>query len=164
MEFEKLLNTCEELKKFDRSNPEVVGCLLIHTITSYDINNPEEFYKMLQYLLGDAQLLSNLAKQSIKDRMSNNNKYEYIGKSYFNGALPDNDYNPSIPYKVDVEVNDNDIVEDGYKRVLFKSGGADSKRYILVRLGKDGNYYVWSDSYMGLLADIKAKESTDFWA
>lgn len=39
-----------------------------------------------------------------------------------------------------------------------------SKRDFGVRLAKDGNYYIWSDSFLGLLADIKKIESSNPWA
>ena len=39
-----------------------------------------------------------------------------------------------------------------------------SKRDFDVRLAKDGNYYIWSESFLGLLADIKKIESSNPWA
>ena len=33
-----------------------------------------------------------------------------------------------------------------------------------LRLAKDGNYYIWSDSFMGLVSDIRPLESTNPWA
>ena len=31
-------------------------------------------------------------------------------------------------------------------------------------IDKDNNYYVWSDSFMGLLSDIRQPESSNPWA
>ena len=54
--------------------------------------------------------------------------------------------------------------EEGFKRLLVKSSGADNDRPVTVRLAKDGNYYIWSDTIMGLLTDIRKPESNNPWA
>ena len=138
----------------------MVGAL-VHVICNYNKDNTNEFYEMLQYLLGDFQPLSELMKQSIKDRMLQNEKYSYIGKSYFLGAIPENDYNTTSPYQIEITENEYTDQEEGFKRLFLKSGGADSPRPITVRLAKDGNYYIWSDSFMGLLSDIRQVESSN---
>jgi hypothetical protein len=162
--FDKIYTTLDEIKKIDRTNPYNVVALFVHTICNYNPKESDKFYEMVQYLVGDYQPLSELMKQNIKDRMLQNNKYEYIGKSYFTGATPDNDYTPTTPYEIDVKENPYTDSEEGYKKLFLKSGGADSDRPITLRLAKDGNYYVWSDSFMGLLADIRPLESTNPWA
>ena len=160
--YDKVGTTKEELEKIDRSNPYNVVGAFVQTICSYDGN--DKFYDLVQYLVGDYQPLSALMKQQIKDRMSQNDKSSYIGKSYFKGATPDNDYNPTLPIQLEVTENIYSDVEEGYKKLFVKSGGADNERGITVRLAKDGNYYVWSDSFMGLLSDIRKPESTNPWA
>ena len=162
--FDKILTTNKEFQEVDRTNPSNVAALFVHLMCNYDNTNQEKFYDILQYLVGEYQQISALMKQNIKDRMSQNAKYPYIGKSYFKGATPDNDYTPSTPYEVEVTENDYSNIEEGYKRLFLKSGGADSLRSITLRLAKDGNYYVWSDSFMGLLADIRNPESKNPWA
>ena len=156
--------TKDEIKSLDRTNPNNVVASFIQTITEYNPKSPETFLEKLQILVGDMQPLSEMMKQNIKDRMTQNDKYNYIGKSYFVGATPENDYTPSTPYKIEVEENPYSKVEEGLLKLFVKSGGSDSPRPIMVRLAKDGNYYVWSDSFMGLLADIKPLESTNPWA
>lgn len=160
--YDKVGTTKEELEKVDRSNPYSVVGAFIKTICSYD--GSDKFYDLVQYLVGDYQPLSALMKQQIKDRMSQNDKSSYIGKSYFKGATPDNDYNPTLPIQLEVTENIYSDVEEGYKKLFVKSSGADNERGITVRLAKDGNYYVWSDSFMGLLSDIRKPESTNPWA
>ena len=164
IKFDKILNSKEELEKIDRKKPENVAGLLVHTLCNYSIQNDSNFYEMLQYLYGEFQPIPNLMKQSIKDRMMQNEKYNFIGKSYFKGALPSNDYTPSEEYVIEVSENEYSRTEEGFVRLFFKSGGADSLRPITVRLAKDGNYYLWSDSIMGLLSDIRPKESNNPWA
>ena len=163
IKFDKIINNKEELKKFDRTNPYMVAALLVHTFTNYKLDDNNNFYEMLQFLLGEYQPLSEMTKQNIRDRMLQNNKYLFIGKSYFKGATNINDYKPNIPYEIEVFDDEYSLNEDGYKRLFLQSGGADSKRPIMLRLSKDGNYYIWSDSFIGLLADIKEKESLNPW-
>ena len=162
--FEKIYLSLEEIKTVDRTDPYNVVALFVHTMCNYNPSEPEKFYNILQYLVGDFQPLSEIMKQNIKDRMLQNNKYGFIGKSYFIGATPENDYTPSIPYEIEVKENPYTDSEEGYKKLFLKSGGADSERPITLRLAKDGNYYIWSDSFMGLLSDIRPLESSNPWA
>lgn len=164
IEFSKIMSSKSELEKLDRTNPYNVVAMFANTICNYDVKDDSNFIEMLQYLMGDNQPISNLMKQQIKDRMTQNDKYGYIGKSYFEGATPDNDYTPSTPYVVNVTDNPYTDENEGYKRLFLKSGGADSERPVTVRLAKDGNYYIWSDSFMGLLSDIRKPESSNPWA
>lgn len=164
IKFDKIINNIEEIKQYDRTNPYNVAALTIHTICNYNKESENTFYNMLQYLMGDNQEITPMMKQNIKDRMLQNNKYEFIGKSYFIGANNNNDYTPNIPYEIDINENDYSNQNEGYIRLLLKSGGADNPRFITLRLAKDGNYYLWSDSIIGLLTDIKPKESTNPWA
>ena len=42
------------------------------------------------------------------------------------------------------------------ERVVTRFQGADTERYMdLYEDPKDGKWYIWSDTYKGLLADIK---------
>ena len=160
--FNHILRQKGEFDAIDRTKPENVAALLVHAFSNYDPDRPEDCYQFLQFLLGENQDLSNLAKQSITDRMMQNEKFPYIGNSYFQGATPENDYVP-VNYGIEVEEDTSVDLEEGTKKMFLKSGGADTKRPILLRLGKDGKYYVWSDSYMGLLADIRSPESKNPW-
>lgn len=161
---ERLGITKEELKEVDRTSPYNVVGAFVQVITEYNPKNPNDFYEKLQFLLGDMQPLSEMMKQNIQDRMLQNHKYNYIGKSYFVGASPKNDYTPNENYQIEITENPYSNVQEGILKLFVKSGGADSPRGIMVRLGKDRNYYIWSDSFMGLLADIKPLESTNPWA
>ena len=164
LKYDNLKLDKNELENMDRTNPYNVVGAFVRTLTVYNSSTPNEFYDLLQLLQGDFQPLSEMMKQNIKDRMSQNDKYSFIGKSYFKGATPENDYTPSEPFELEVTENDYSDVEEGIKKLFVKSGGADSPRGIMVRLAKDGNYYVWSDSFMGLLADIRGVESKNPWA
>lgn len=164
IKIDKIINNKKELELVDRTNPYNVVASLVQVFVNYDLDNLDNFYEMLQYLMGDFQPISEMMKQNIKDRMMQNNKYAFIGKSYFVGATPENDYEINSPYEIEVIENEYTDDNEGYKRLLVKSGGADSPRPIMLRLAKDGNYYIWSDSFLGLLADIREAESVNPWA
>ncbi len=164
LEYNNITITLEELKKVDRTNPYKVVGALIQVLGDYNPKKNDSFYEKLQYLFGDFQPISEMMKQQIKDRMLQNDKYSYIGKSYFIGSTPENDYNPPKPYKIEVKEGPYTDSEEGFKRLFVKSGGADHERPITLRLAKDGNFYLWSDSLIGLLTDIRPKESTNIWA
>ena len=161
LKYDKLGLSLEELKEMDRSEAYNVAGLFANIICDY--SNPDVFIEKLQFLMGDNQPISNLMKSQINDRMRQNDKYEYIGKSYFKGSSPDNDYTPDVPYEIEIIENEHSKIEKGFIRLWLKSSGADNLRPITVRLAKDDNYYIWSDSFMGLLADIRVKESDNPW-
>jgi hypothetical protein len=96
--------------------------------------------------------------------MNEGDRLKYIGKSYFKGATPENDYTPSEPLEIEVNENPYSYQEEGYARLLLKSGGTDNERFVTLRKMKDGRYVLWSDSYKGLLAGIREPESSDPWA
>ena len=163
LRYDTIETTKEELNDLDRTNPYNVIGAFIQTITEYEPDDTDAFYEKLQILQGDFQTISENMKQGIRDRMTQNGKYTYIGKSYFKGAAPENDYEPTEPYEIEVTENPYSNMKEGFLTLFVKSGGSDSLRGIMVRHGKDRNYYVWSDSFMGLLADIKTPESENAW-
>ena len=119
---------------------------------------------MIQELMGEHRPMSILFKQQIRDRMYQNDKYNFIGKSYFMGANPNNNYTPSTPLSIEVNENPYSYNNEGYVRLFVKSGGADHERPITLRKAKDGNYFLWSDSILGILADIRQPEKDNPWA
>ncbi len=129
LKFDKIYNNVDELPE-DLSSPFTTAALLIHAFINYKPEDPEVCYKMIQKLMGEAQTFSNFDKSFIKDQMSQGDKWKYIGKSYFKGAVPENDYTPSEPFEIEVKENDYSYQEEGYARLLLKSGGADNERFI----------------------------------
>ncbi|MBQ9228141.1 MAG: hypothetical protein IJ168_04840 [Eubacterium sp.] len=123
----------------------------------YYPKNKELSLAMLDYLKGPRPL-STYDKQFIRDRFMDK---DYVPRSYFNGATPQNDYEPATPYTVRVSENPYSYNEENYAKLYITSGGADSPRYVQLRLGKDGKWYLWEQF---LLADIRPPESTNPWA
>ena len=164
LEYSKILENADEINVEDMQDAFKTAGLAVHAISNYDPNNTEVFYNMLSKLMGEAQEISNLMKSSIDDRMKQNEKWPYIGKSYFTGATPENEYTPSEPLSIEVKDNPYSYENDGYARLLLHSGGADSDRFITLRKMKDGRWVIWSDSIIGLLTDIRKPESQNPWA
>lgn len=113
--------------------------------------------EMLNYLRGPRPL-SPYDEQFIRDRFMDK---DYVPRSYFTGAVPANDYQPSQPYTVRVSENPYSYQNEGYARMFLTSGGADSQRYIDLRLAKDGKWYLW-EQY--ILSGIREPESSNPWA
>ena len=112
----------------------------------------------LDYLRGPRPL-SNLDKQFIADRFMDGK--DYVPRSYFTGATPQNDYTPTQPLTLRITAGPYAYQQEGYARLDLRSGGADSPRQVLLRAAKDGKWYLW-EQY--LLPDIRPPESRNFWA
>ena len=114
--------------------------------------------KMLNYLRGPRPM-SGIDINFIRDRFMDGK--DYVPRSYFKGATPENDYPPEIPLKITVGDNPYSYENDGYAKLLVRSGGADSLREIVLREAKDGKWYLW-EQY--ILSDIRQPESANPWA
>lgn len=119
--------------------------------------NKELSLQMLDILRGPRPL-SVMDKQFIADRFRDK---DYVPRSYFEGATPQNNYQPTVPYTVTVSENPYSYQNEGYATLYVNSGGADSPRSIQLRLAKDGKWYLW-EQY--ILADIRKPESENPWA
>ena len=119
--------------------------------------NKELSLEMLDFLRGPRPL-SVMDKQFIADRFRDK---DYVPRSYFEGATPQNDYQPAEPYTIAVSENPYSYQNEGYATLYITSGGADSPRSVQLRLAKDGKWYLW-EQY--LLADIRKPESENPWA
>jgi len=96
----------------------------------------------------------------LNDRFCDNQ--EYIPFSFFEGAVPDNDYTPRHPFTIVVESTAvSDDMGEGYMKLFMRSGGADSPRAVTLRRRGDGKWFLW-DQY--LMSGIRPPKSNDPWA
>lgn len=137
--------------------PDDTAALAILAFCVYPTNR-EASLKMIDYLRGPRPM-SVMDKQFVRDRFFDK---DYVPRSHFDGATPNNDYTPSLPYTVTLSENPHSRVEDGYVVLFARSGGADSPRPIKMRLGKDGKWYLWE--YSSILTGIRIPESENPWA
>lgn len=114
--------------------------------------------KMLNYLRGPRPM-SGIDINFIRDRFMDGK--DYVPRSYFKGATPENDYEPQAPYTVVVSENPYSYENEGFAKLFVTSGGADSPRAIQLRQAKDGKWYLWEQF---ILADIRQPESANPWA
>lgn len=112
---------------------------------------------MLNFLKGPKPL-TGIETNFIRDRFMDK---DYVPRSYFEGATPENDYTPNVPLKIVISDNPYSYENNGYAKLFVRSGGADSPREILLREAKDGKWYLWEQF---ILSDIRQPESADPWA
>ena len=136
--------------------PQYTAALTIAALATYP-SDKNAACEMLEFLHGPKGL-SAYEKQFIADRFRDK---DYVPRSYFDGATPANDYTPAEPFTLTVSENPYSYQNEGYAKLFLKSGGADSPREIVLRLAKDGKWYLW-DQF--LLAGIREPESQNPWA
>ena len=139
------------------SSPQQTAAYAIASLVRYT-EDAEAGIAMLDVLRGPRPL-NNFNKQFLRDQLRGK---EYTARSYFDGANPDNNYTPSTPYTLTVSENPYSYQNEGYARLLLKSGGADNPRFITLRLKPStGEWYLWE--YEGLLAGIRIPAKDDPW-
>lgn len=138
------------------ATPFDTAALTVLALSIYP-ENREESLAMLNFLRGPRPL-SPMDTQFIRDRFMDS---DYVPRSYFKGAAPQNDYKPALPCSVTVSENPNSYQNEGYATLWLTSGGADSPRQVTLRKAKDGKWYLL-EQY--LLVGIRAPESENPWA
>ena len=119
------------------STPFETAAMTVVALCVYPYNKDESI-KMLNHLRGPRPL-SNHEISFLADRFRDSN---YVPRSYFNGATPDNDYEPQAPYTITVSENPYSYENQGYAKLFIRSGGADNPREVLLRQAKDGKWYL----------------------
>ena len=138
------------------SNPFDTAALTVLALCFYP-QDKNASLAMLNFLRGPRPL-STYEQQFIADRFRS---ADYVPRSYFNGATPQNDYVPAEPYTIKVSENPYSYQNENYAKLFVTSGGADSPREIVMRLAKDGKWYLW-DQF--ILSGIRQPESSNPWA
>ena len=157
--FDKIPETVEEFTSLPQASQKSefdVAALTVVALSVYP-KDKEQSLAMLNVLRGPRPL-SEMEKQFIRDRFMD---ADYVPRSFFKGATPDNDYTVEAPYTIVVEENPYSYEQEGYAKLFLKSGGADSPRHIQLRLAKDGKWYLWDQM---LLGGIRQPESSNPWA
>lgn len=158
---QKLPKTLEEMLHMEEAKlwkPEYTAALTVAALCLYP-ENKEESLKMLNFLKGPRPL-SVYEQQFIRDRLMDGK--DYIPRSYIKGAVPENNYQITAPYVIEVSESVYQPTEQGYLRFDMKSGGADSTRPLTVRnKPSSGQWFLWEQS---LLAGIRIPVSQDEWA
>lgn len=118
---------------------------------------PQVGAEMLNWLRGPRPL-SGMDISFLNDRFREG---KHVPFSYFHGAVPGNDYTPSMPLMLTIEAGPYADANPGYKKLHIRSGGADNAREIVLRQKGDGTWLLW-DQF--LMVGIRQPKSADPWA
>lgn len=151
----KDLAELQQLPEAAMSSPSETAALAVLALSIYP-SDRDAALQMMDYLRGPRPM-NGIDKQFIADRFRGK---DYVPRSYFKGAVPDNDYAPSSPYTI--LISEGTVIQEGMEKVFITSGGADSPRPVTLRKAKDSKWYLWE--YSSILLGIKAPESTNPWA
>lgn len=113
--------------------------------------------QMLNWLRGPRPL-SSYDISFLNDRFREGH---HVPFSYFQGAVPENDYTPTQPYTLTIEAGPYADANAGYKKLHIRSGGADNAREVVLRQKGDGQWLLWEQV---LLVGIRPPKSADPWA
>ena len=157
VEFSSLPVTMEQftaLPQAEMQSPYDTAAMFVVALNHY-AQNKDESIAMINFLKGPAPLSPrdiSLFKTQVTD---------YLVRSYFAGATPQNDYAPSQPYAVVISDNVYSYATSGSVKLFVQCGGADSPRPIEMRQAKDGKWYL--SGYSSLLVGIMKPESSNPW-
>lgn len=140
------------------TNAQQVAGFAVAALARYE-TSPDEAIAMLNALLGPRPV-DGIGKQFLQDRFRGK---PYLMRSYFQGAKPENNYQPSLPYTVVVQTNAYTYQEKDYARFMIVCGGADSPRPLTLRKkASTGEWFLWD--YKGLLSGIRIPVAEDPWS
>ena len=121
--------------------PEYTAALTVAALCIYPIDR-DAALEMLNYLQGPRGITP-YDKQFLADRFRDK---DYVPRSYFAGATPQNNYEPTEPYTVNVFENpySRSQINEGYLTLHIRSGGADSPRQVKLRhKPSTGQWFLW---------------------
>lgn len=133
------------------------AALTVAVLCAYE-KDPDACMEMLNFLKGPAEV-STYEKGFIKERLSG--KF-YKTFSFFEGATPENGYNPNTPYVIKVSENPYSFDEENWATLYVTSSGADHPRPIKLR--KKPSTGQWFLNDIQCLADIRVPTAEDPWA
>jgi hypothetical protein len=159
--FDTIPTSLEEFKarpEADLKDPDGVVALAVIAFNIYPVNE-ELSLAMLNFLKGPSPL-SNQDKALIKEQLRGK---DYLPRSYFVGATPDNNYEPSEPCTVVVRESAHSRDAEGYYTAYIRSGGADNDRPMTVRLKPStGEWFLFN--HVGFLPGIRVPANQNPWA
>lgn len=147
-----------DLDAFDLTDEYQAAAAVMCMLANFE-DNFDAALEMMDVLMGP-ESPSAFDKSFVKEQIA---QYPYVMRSYFKGATVENDYTPevwSIAFTEGVTARQ----EDGYVRLTCQSSGADSARtFTLRQKGSTQEWFIFSDSYRGMMAGIRVPASADPW-
>ena len=162
--FDALPQNVEEMKRLSGAGLNDPYAVAAYTIAALDVfpKNRDACYEMLNFLKGPSPLTQR-DEQFIRDRFMDGS--DYIPRSYFAGTSVENDYTPTVPYKIDILelAHSRDQINEGYLKLFIRSSGADNERYMVLRNKPSTNqWFLWQ--FEGVLVGIRQPKSKNAWA
>ena len=143
------------LPEFAMTDPFMTAALTVAILCHYE-QDPNATCAMLDAIKGPRPL-STFEKQFLRDRLAGKGYKPY---SFFQGALPENNYVPARPYTITISDDPYTYQNEGYARLQLRSFGADSPRQVVLRrLGSQ--WLLWDQM---LLSDIRTPAKDQSWA
>ncbi len=154
----------EELKKLSICDLTVPANVVAMTIIAYNVYTVDkEAGKEIYNFLKGPSPLSAQDISFLNDRVMANG--EYLPRSYFEGATPENNYTPNEPgvIKVSLGAHSKDQYDQGYLTLFVHSGGADNDRPVTLRKkASTGEWFIFQDA--GLYMGIRPAKEANPWA
>lgn len=156
--FQQLPQTASDMQAmvdlYSQADARII-CAFFHAALVRYPESAEDCFAMMDILRGP-QPLSDTDKAFIKERLSDK---LYLPRAYFEGAVPQNEYQPEDPWTI-IIYDDPVTPPEGYAYTMVKTSGADSSRRIVMRIKDDLNY-LWE--YNAALLSIRLPASEDPW-
>ena len=146
-----------ELPEASLDSPFKAAALTVAALCRYG-ESPDDAFEMLDFLKGP-ESVSNFEKQFIKERLEGK---EYKAFAFFEGATPENNYQPDKPFKIQIIENPYSFDNENWAMLYVKSAGADSPSGIKLRKKPSANQWFLND--IQCLSDIRVPVSADPWA
>lgn len=157
---EKCPATIEEFNAMDQmdlTKPENTCAMFICALNLF-VENKELGVEAINILKGPVDLNQHEIS-FLRDRLMDK---PYLPLAYFEGAKPDNQYQPELPLTIkfyeDQRPQDS---EPGFMKLYLQTSGADSKRAIILRQ-KGDEWFIYQ--YPGIVMDIRKPSELDPWA
>ena len=154
----------ENLQEFERlaaqgRKPEHICALFLCALALFDRDKDAGISAM--NLLRGPRPMTPYDAQFLRDRLRGK---PYLPFAYFEGATPENGYQPRTPYRLNVLADPRpQDMEPGYLRVFLKTAGADSPRPMKLRQKvSTGQWFLWE--YSSILSGIRIPAAQDPWA
>lgn len=151
--------TLAEFQALPRSTPEEVCAGFLCALNLYT-KSPNDGVAAMDLLRGPRPMTP-YDSQFLRDRLRGK---AYLPLAYFEGAMPENGYQPHQPYVLNVLADPRpQDMEPGYLRVFLKTAGADSPRPMKLRQkASTGEWFLWE--YSSILSGIRIPALEDPWA
>ena len=154
----------ENLQEFEvlaakGQQPECICALLLCALALFE--RDKEAGTAAMNLLRGPKPMTPYDCQFLRDRLRGKS---YLPLAYFEGATPGNNYQPRVPYILNVLADPRpQDVEPGYLRVFLTTSGADSPRPMKLRQKvSTGEWFLWE--YSSILSGIRIPVAEDSWA